>query len=498
MSRPDFIRPELVEILPTYQLCRDCYKGETAVKGRIGYTAQNVNNGGGSGSSLMLSPYLPDPSPKSEKEEVRSARYNDYVTRAVFYNVTKRTVKAMSGAVFSKYPTFTLNELSVLETDVNGAGQSIVQQSREALTNCLLQGRGGLLADMPVNNEGMSKAEMARLKVRPTIIHYDSESIINWRYRKVDGVLKNSLVVLSESYVTEDDGYEQKTGRQLLVLRLNDADKAESEILRKSDNGEWISQGVNPITDHNGSQLTELPFYPYGSVNNDLELDDVPIFDIAHLNIAHFRDSADYQEANFISAQPTLVLTGLTEQWVNEVLKDGVAIGSRSGLLLPQGGDAQLIQAQSDSAIMEAMKHKEAMLQSLGAKLIENNKTGQAKTATEASAENAEETSVLSSIANNVSDAYSKAIRMCAAYMGYKADDLVYTLNTNFGFSKMTVEQRAQLIAEWQSGAVTFGEMRAQLVESEVATIEDETEAANTIASEQGALFDSERVTDGE
>ena len=136
------------------------------------------------------------------------------------------------------------------------------------------------------------------------------------------------------------------------------------------------------------------------------------------------------------------------------------------------------------------------MLQSLGAKLIEN--TAQTKTATEASNDQAEETSVLSSIANNVSDAYTKALKACAAYMGYKADDLVYTLNTNFGFSKMTVEQRKQLIAEWQSGAVTFGEMRAQLVESEVATIEDETEAANTIASEQGALFDSERVTDGE
>lgn len=491
MSRPDFIRPELVEILPTYQLCRDCYKGETAVKGRTGYTVSGANNGGGSGS-IALSPYLPDPSPKSEDSEVRKARYNDYVTRAVFYNVTKRTIKAMSGAVFSKYPTFTLNELSVLETDVNGAGQSIVQQSRDALTNCLLQGRGGLLADMPVNTDGMSKAAMASSKVRPVIIHYNSESIINWRYRKVGGVLKNSLVVLSESYVTEDDGYEQKTNRQLLVLRLNNADKAESEILRKNEQGEWISQGVNPITDHNGSQLTELPFYPYGSVNNDLELDDVPSFDIAHLNIAHFRDSADYQEANFISSQPTLVLTGLTEQWVNEVLKDGVAIGSRSGLLLPQGGDAKLIQSQAEGTNMEAMKHKEAMMQSLGAKLIET--TTQTKTATEASNDQAEETSVLSSIANNISDAYTRAIKACAAYMGYKADDLVYTLNTNFGFSKMTTEQRAQLVAEWQAGAVTFGEMRSQLVESEVATIEDDTEAANTIASEQGALLSPERV----
>lgn len=493
MSRPDFIRPELVEILPTYQLCRDCYKGETAVKGRTGYTVSGANNGGGSGSSLMLSPYLPDPSPKSEKEEVRSARYNDYVTRAVFYNVTKRTIKAMSGAVFSKYPTFTLNELSVLETDVNGAGQSIVQQSRDALTNCLLQGRGGLLADMPVNTEGMSKAEMARLKVRPTIIHYDSESIINWRYRKVDGVLKSSLVVLSESYVTEDDGYEQKTGRQLLVLRLNDADKAESEILRKSDDGEWVSQGVNPITDHNGSQLTELPFYPYGSVNNDLELDDVPVFDIAHLNIAHFRDSADYQESLFI-AQPTLVISGLTEQWVDDVLENGIAIGSRSGILLPQGGSAQLLQPSPNDKLEVAMRHKEEMMVSLGAKIIENGNTGRVKTATEASAENAADTSLLASLAGNVSDAYTKAIKACARYMGYDEKDLVYTLNTQFGFGKMDSQMRAQLVAEWQAGIITFSEARGALIEDEVANIESHEEAAQIIASEQGALITQERA----
>lgn len=492
MSKPDFVRDELIQALSVYKLVADCYSGDKAVKGRHGYTMQSVNNGGGSGNSLMLSPYLPDPSPKSESDGVRIARYNDYVTRAVFYNVTKRTIKAMAGAVFSKYPTFTLGDLAMLEDDVNGAGQSLVQQAKGALTNCLMQARGGLLADMPVNTDGMSKAAMASGNVRPTIVHYNSESIINWRYRKVGGVLKNSLIVLSESYVTEDDGYEQKMGRQLLVLRLNDVDKAESEILKKAEDGEWITQGINPITDHNGKQLDELPFYPYGSVNNDLELDDVPIYDIAQLNIAHFRNSADYEEANFIAGQPTLVISGLTEQWVNDVMDGGVAIGSRSGLLLPQGGTAQMLQAESNGSIMESMTHKERQMQSLGAKLIEM--TTQVKTATESSNDQAEETSVLTSIANNVSDAYTKALKCCARYMGFDDKELVVTLNTNFGFSKMTSQMRAQLLSEWQSGIITFGEARAALIESEVATIEDVEIARSTIDSEQGALLSGERA----
>lgn len=496
-NKPDYIHPSLLAMLPIYKLVADCYEGEQAVKGCVSYGYQSVNNGGGDSTNFAVSPYLPDPSPNSEKPEYRKKRYHDYVTRAVFYNVTKRTVNAMSGAVFAKYPTMTLGDLKVLETDADGAGKSLTQMAREALTNCLKKARGLLLADMPINTGGITKANMAAQGVRPIIVHYESDSIINWRYRKVGGVLKQSLIVLSEGYVTDDDGYEQKTARQLLVLRLNDGNKAESEVFRKDSSGEWISQGINAMTDHNGKQLDDIPAYPYGAVNNDLCPDDVPMSDIASVNIAHFRNSADYEEQNFISAQPTLVISGLTEQWVNEVMDGGVAIGSRSGLLLPQGGDAKMIQAEANGVLYEAMQDKKEMMIALGAKLVEQSK-GAVKTATEASSDNADATSVLSSIANNVSDAFTKCIKACARYMGHDDKDLVMTLNTEFDFAKMTPQQRQQLIAEWQGGAITFGEMRSKLIESEVAQIEDEVIAAQTIASEQGALFDNERVTDGE
>lgn len=494
MAKPDYVKKELLAMMPVYELVTACYQGERAIKRTTGYNALGAHGNGGGANNFSVSPYLPDPSPASEKYEVRAKRYQDYLNRAVFYNVTKRTIKAMAGSVFSKYPTMTLNELQVLETDVDGGGQSLTQQAKDALTNCLMQGRGGFLADMPVNTDGVSKAAMAKMQVRPIISHYDSASIINWRYRKVGGILKNSLVVLSESYVSEDDGYEQKMGRQLLVLRLNDANLAESEILRKDDEGDWRSLGINAITDHSGKQLEDLPFYPYGSVNNDLELDDVPIYDIAELNIAHFRNSACNEEALFLTAQPTLVVSGLTEQWVDDVLDNGIAIGSRSGILLPIGGNAQLLQSQADSALFEAMKHKEEMMVALGAKIIEGKKTGQAKTATEAAQDNANESSQLVTIANNVSDAITKSIKMCARYLGYDDKNLVVTLNTDFGFSKMDSQQRAQLMAEWQGGLVTFSEARDALIESEVANIESHEEAAQIIASEQGALFTLDRA----
>lgn len=483
MAKPDFIKPELLTMMPVYELVTACYQGERAIKRTTGYNALGAHGNGGGANNFSVSPYLPDPSPASEKYEVRAKRYQDYLNRAVFYNVTRRTVSALVGQIFSKYPTYDLNELAYLEGDIDGSGESLVQQAKDAAIQCLLKGGGGLLADMPVNN-GVTRASMASGGIRPTISHYERESIINWRVSKVGAVYKLSLLVLSQSYIAEDDGYEQKLGEQLLVLRLVDG-LAESEILQKID-GDWVSQGVNKLKDNKGKQLTEIPFYFYGAVNNDAEIDDSPVYDLAELNIAHFRNSADLEESLFIS-QPTLVVSGLTEQWVNDVLDNGIAIGSRSGILLPQGGSAQLLQPNPNDKIQVAMQHKEAQMKALGAKLVETSK--QAKTATEAAQDASDETSTLTTIANNISDAYTKAVRACGRYVGIATDGLFVTFNTQFDFAKLSPEQIDRLMGLWQGGAITFGELRSQLVESEFANIESPEEAKSIIEQEQGALI---------
>lgn len=489
----DYIRPELVAMLPTYQLCSDCFAGEKAVKyGRsVGSLSGFHGNGGGVGYGI--SPYLPDPSPANENDEVRRKRYEQYLQRAVFYNVTRRTVKAMVGAVFSKYPTYTLDGIELLAEDVSGGGVSLAQQAKDALTEVLIKGRVGLLADFPVNAEGVSKADMVTSGIRPTVRLYQAESIINWRTVTVGAITKLSLVVLSETYTKSDDGYKEECGEQLLILRLNDDGLAESEVVRKTDSG-WVSQGINKITDNSGRQLDTLPFLFAGSENNDEVIDDSPIYDIAQINIAHFRTSADYEEMSHISSQPTLIISGLTQEWVDSNMTAGVSIGSRSGLLLPQGGDAKLIQAESSGVLFESMQHKEQLMKSLGAKLIEANKTSQVKTATQAASETAEETSVLANVANNTSDAITKALQFCARFMGVDPEPIVFTLNTNFSFNKLSEAGRMQLMQEWQAGLISFAEARAVLVENEVVAEEDSEKAKAEIDREQGELLTQDRI----
>lgn len=490
MAKPDFIKPELTAMLRTYQLLDDCYNGSDAIKRTNSLYANGSHNNGGGGFGAAYSPYLPDPSPLNESDDVRRHRYASYLQRAVFYNVTRRTTDSLVAAIFSKYPVLDLNELDYLDGDVDGSGQSLAQQAKDAAMNCLLKGRGGLLADMPVNN-GVSKANMAASGIRPTITNYAPESIINWRTSKVGAYQKLSLVVLSESYVVEDDGYEQKAGEQLLVLRLVDG-QAESEVIRKIDSN-WVSQGVNILTNSSGRSLDYIPFFFYGSTNNDSAIDFPPMYDIAELNVAHFIDSANYQEMLNLSANPTLVVTGLDQQWVDEVLENGIAIGSRAGIMLPVGGNAQLIQAQANGATYEAMLQKEAQMKSLGAKLTQES-SGQAKTALQSAQDGASESNNLTTIAYNVSDAYTKAIRACGDYIGVATDGLFVTLNTQFNFAKLSPEQIDRLTMLYQAGVITFGELREQLVESEFASNENLEEVKGIIEQEQANLMMTNEV----
>lgn len=460
---PDYILPEVLKLLSQWELVNDCYLGEKAVKekGEI---------------------YLPNPSPISEKEEVRYQRYRDYIKRAVFYNVTRKTVKAMSGLVFAKYPRFDLPEaLEAYVDDVSGNGQNLAQHARQALTMLLLKGRGGLLADFSMEEDGNTKASMKAKGLRPTIKLYEPEQIINWRTMTIGNEVKLSLVVLKESYIKSDDAFKAEFGEQLVVLRLIDG-VATTQIYQKD--GVWraISE-PKPILNAQGNSFDELPFTFIGADDNDETIDDAPIYDLAVLNLAHYRDSADYQESNFIAGQPTLFITGVTNEWYQDVIKPngGIHLGSRGGVILGMGANAMLLQASANGANFEAMQHKQMQMVALGARLLETSE--QIKTATQAGAEIAEQSSILSTIANNLSDAYSKAFTWCGQFMGV-VGDCVITLNTNFATNKMTAQDRQQLIAEWQAGAISFGEMRAKLVEDEIATVEDSDEAKAMIESE--------------
>ena len=206
---------------------------------------------------------------------------------------------------------------------------------------------------------------------------------------------------------------------------------------------------------------------------------------MAVVNISHYRNSADYEEGNFIAGQPSLFITGLTKEWVTDIVNQGhpIRLGARTANLLSSGSNAFLLQAAANSGLYQALQDKKDQMVALGARLIEPN--GSTKTATEAQSDKTDETSVLAMLANNLSDAYSRVLNYCANFLGV-SHKCTMALNTKFDSTKMTAQERQQLVSEWQAGAITWSEMRARMVDDEIAFIEDDELAKAQIESDLG------------
>lgn len=477
MPNVTFIRPELASVISRYTLIRDCISGADSIK-KAGKT------------------YLPIPNANDTSKE-NLTRYEAYKSRAVFYNVTRRTLFGMCGQVFTSEPIVEVpNALDSVVKDATGTGVTLSQQSYRMLSYILSYGRGGIMIDYPNTDGGSTQYEVNNGVVRPTITIHDPMSVINWRTVQIGAKTMLSLIVIAEAYPFFDDGFEIKEGCQFRVLYLDKDGNFCVELWRERTPLIWsdkkkipsrssfaLSEGPFYPTDSNGNNFKEIPFMFVGCENNDVTVDNPPLYDLASINIAHYRNSADYEEACFVMGQPTYWFSGLTDEWLKNVLGGEIHLGSWGGVPLPQGASAGLLQMSPNTMPFEAMGHKETQMVALGAKLVEK-KTVQ-RTATEVVQDEASETSVLSMCANNVSDAITWALQWCVRFVGNSDERAIkYRLNTDFDISKMSANDRAETIKEWQGGALTFSEMRACLRKSGVATLDD-NEAKTAIDAER-------------
>lgn len=459
MPNVAFVHPNVKEKMSSYELIRDCLAGEQTIKYR-------------------RTKYLPQPNPEDASAE-NTARYNSYLTRAVFYNVAQRTQAGLVGQVFLRDPVVEIpTSIEALVTDATGSGVPLDQLAQELAGYGVGFGRGGIYTDYPATNlvdnpeadaAGSTVAELESGEVRPMLKVVPAWDCINYRVKQRGAKLVLSLVVFREDYVKQDDGFETKKADQWRVLRLDENDQYVIEIYRNR-MGTLPDERYEP-TDFSGARLTEIPFSFVGAVNNDPKPGPMPMYDLCSLNIAHYRNSADYEEAVYMLGQPTGWFAGLTEEWVEKVLGGKVALGSRSIIPLPKEASAGLLQVEPNTLAKEAMDQKEAQMLALGAKLVEGSQVQ--RTATEATYDNVSETSVLSSVAKNVSAAIVFALEWAQRFAGGEAE-ITYDLNTEFDLVNLSPEERKALLAEYTSGAITFEEYRSALRRAGIAYLSDE------------------------
>lgn len=370
--------------------------------------------------------YLPCPTGPLyllEGDELKEAeaRYETYIQRAVWLGVTKRTHDGMIGAVFRQEPQVELESpIEYMSEDCDGSGMSLTQFAKLATSALVTNGRHGILVDYPEAEDGLTRDQTRGL--RATFRTYHSTSIINWR--REGELLK--LVVLHEWYEDGEDEFEKELKEQYRVLSLENG----AYVQRVFRDG--IEASRSEPKDSNGARWKSIPFQFIGTVNND-ETPDAPLLlDLADVNIAHYRNSADLEESSFITGQPMfhVDIGDTTDKEWKELNPNGITVGSRRGVQT-KGGSMSLVQAEPNNLPNELMIRKEAQMLAIGARLIEQRAGNE--TAEGVRARSGAENANLSSVATNVSDAIENCLEWALSFMANQSTNgIIFKLNQQF------------------------------------------------------------------
>lgn len=381
-------------------------------------------------------------------------RQKEYEDGAICYNFTKRTLSGMVGAVMRKEPEQIIPaKLEYLLQNADGSSVGLWQQAQDTLGEIDSVGRGGLLVDAP-DVQAATMAEQNAGLLNPVLAYYTAENIINWRTERVGSVNRVVMVVLREQYEYQDgaDEFSYLCGEQYRVLDVYGG-KYRQRVYRFDATGVELTGEVAEIYPQlGGLDADVIPFTFIGATNNDHTIDDAPLLPLAELNIGHFRNSADNEESSFVVGQPTLFIAPgdqMSLEIFNEANPNGVKMGSRSGHNIGAGGNAFLVQAEANNLAKENMKQKEEQAIQIGAQLIT---PSQQITAESARLQRGADTSVMSTIAGNVSAAYTQALKWVAGMVGVPEDGIEFKLNTDFFLQPMTAQDRAAWMADINAG----------------------------------------------
>ena len=285
--------PDYTSMILPWLTMRDVLAGEEAVK-------------------LAGIRYLPRLDSQSDAE------YLGYKSRACFFNATARTCDGFLGLFFRRDPEVKLPEgdagagaaLRAFTVDADLLGTSLFTYCKGVVSEVLAVGRCGTLVDWGGIATGHSGGE------RAYVVRYAAEDILNWQTACVNGRNMLTLVSLREVQEVADavDPFLVRHVESIRVLRLQPVSGVAGALeygveIWHCAAGSWeLMERRRPL--RQGKALDQIPFVFHGPRNALPAVDKMPLADIVHVNLDHYRLDADYKHGLHFTALPTAWVSG--------------------------------------------------------------------------------------------------------------------------------------------------------------------------------------------
>lgn len=402
--------------------------------------------------------YLPKLS-HSDKT-VEKANYDAYMMRAGFYNATGRTLEGLSGMVFRKDPIIEQSgNFEAIINDLTLGDDSLRSVAECSVDEVLEVGRFGILVDYPQGDgQPMTRAQSELLNKRPHASLYPTESILDWRFERINNQLRLSFVKLKET--VEVDGKDEFTLDEIDQIRVLDFDEGgyRQRLFRK-EGGDYQQYGDDILPIMNNKRLDFIPFEILTPNSNPKKVSKPPILDLVEVNLGHYRNTADLEHGAHWTAIPTPTFSGMS---VNDLDKDNegepipIPLGSGEAVLIPDPqGKASYLEFTGAGlkVLMEMTDRKKEEMATLGARMIAGDKR-EAETAETHNIKRQGENASLTAIAKSVSESLTRVLEWMRDWSGLSGEVSI-ELNTDFMPVSMPPQMLKELVASLQSGTIS-------------------------------------------
>lgn len=442
MTYPLWTHPAVLDNVADWQQIRDCAKGERTVKAK---------------GTEYLRPL----------DEMDSGEYDAYLDRAVFFNMTGRTINALTGIVFNRSPQVTgipkkLDKAFRLPTRTNVSFDAFLKKvCRELVT----LGRYGVMVDLDVDE---------KVNAIPYFVGFSAENILDWQEIVIDGRLVPSEIVVREMReIRGSFGTAKKTMTTYRRLALEwAAERNDFVYVQYIYETEGVSLDVDTtiprriVPTRSGVPFNRIPFVFLGAIDNTPDIDRSPLADIASLNIAHYRSYAQLEHSRFYTAMPVFyaqVPQGNAERTyrIGSSIVWEVAPGEKPGVLEMNGHGL--------NGLIDACEQKEDQISALGGRLMSAQSRSTAESDNALKLKEGNERSILLNIVFSVSEGMTEVLRKWVWWAGVdNVDTVEVELNKEFLTDTLGARELRAVYAMYLDGVVPLTVLHHYLQKAEV------------------------------
>ncbi|USM11597.1 portal protein [Citromicrobium phage vB_CbaS-RXM] len=389
-------------------------------------------------------------------------QYKAFLERAVFFNMTYRTVTGLTGSIFRRAPRL-LNagpKLTKLSKRISKDGLSLELLAKVVAQEQLSVGRAGLLLD--------KAPEVPGRNADPYLALYTTENILDWTETEIDGRTEYDMILLREFYVDRRPSVVEGSGKSAkqvpnrsygelftrlrkLILEYNpDTLKWEYRQLVFEKDHEDADMAGDPTSVSTpkiyGKPFERIPFEFFNATTPLAPVEKPPVLDILTINLSHYRSYADLEQGRFFTSSPIYYVDGAEEDDEFHIGPSMVWVvdkGSKPGLLEFNGHGLKSLEG--------ALTSKENQAAALGGRLIgDSASAGQSDNQIKLKDRN--EQSLLLNVTTVQNENFTKLLRLIAEWLNEPFEDIEFRVNQDFLLNNFAAREFRAIHLMWKEG----------------------------------------------